>query len=86
MAHCEHRQPNDICTLLERGGADKEGYTKRCPTRELCGSECSLVIRLGRWTEDELRHRQGESTPAERKRAEDEVLPEVVLDFCEHEL
>jgi len=88
MSICEQRGFDNICALLEKGGAKEEGYTTRCPHPEVHGHQCGLVIGLEHWTEDALkRSAPGRNvSQADRIRAQEEVLPEVVLVFCEHEV
>lgn len=85
MAHCEHRQ-DEICVLLRRGGASSEGYTNRCPSPDIPGEWCQLPVTLQRWIHDDIRNMRGEPTQADVRRITAEVLPLVVLDFCEKEL
>ena len=88
MSICEHRGFDNICALLEKGGAKEEGYTTRCPHPEVHGHHCGLVLMLDHWTEDELRRRgrSGDATQSQRDLALAEVLPQAVLEFCENEV
>lgn len=88
MSTCQHRGFNNVCALLERGGAREGGYPTLCPHPEVHGLDCGLVGLVDHWTESELRRsgRGCEATQAQRDLVKEEVLPQVVLVFCEHEV